>query len=202
MDTSSCMQNRLGEGVQHWHVQNTTLQVVLLFCSELLANSAFLCWIILHETNLCQVFCFLLPDFLEEQHSIAVDFQKVSTSRINFCADAIIGIWIWTLKPSIKKVKEAGVGQKKFTKDKFGLNCKSASDCRAYILDTSVNYGSASADCLALEASYLHYQLLIKTDSDKDRFVPFGGNNYLNTSYTATPFANISGNLKMKSIDN
>ena len=37
---------------------------------------------------------------------------------------------------------------------------------------------------------------------DKERFVLFGDNAYLNTSYMATPFPNVSGNENMKYMDN
>ena len=42
----------------------------------------------------------------------------------------------------------------------------------------------------------------MKKDADKERFVLFGDNAYLNTSYMATPFPNVSGNPQMKSKDN
>ena len=65
--------------------------------------------------------------------------------------------------------------------------------------------GGASSDCLAFVASELHTRLengLMKKDGEKERFVLFGDNAYLNTSYMATPFPNVAGNEDMKSKDN
>lgn len=42
----------------------------------------------------------------------------------------------------------------------------------------------------------------MKKDVEKERFVLFGDNAYLNTSYMATPFPNVAGNEDMKSKDN
>ena len=90
------------------------------------------------------------------------------------------------------------MGHKKFfcgCKNKFGLKCQAVSDCQGRILDISVKYGGSSADCLAFEASNLYNRLengLMKKDADKERYVLFGDNAYLNTSYMATPFPNVS----------
>ncbi len=81
-------------------------------------------------------------------------------------------------------------------KHKFGLNCRADSDCRGRILDISIKYGGALSDCLAFEASELHTWLengLMQQDGDKDRFVLFGDNAYLNTAYMVTPFTNVAG---------
>ena len=76
------------------------------------------------------------------------------------------------------------------------MNCQAVSDCRGRILDISIKYGGTSSDCLAFEASDLHTRLengLMHRDGDKQRFVLFGDNAYLNTAYMATPFTNAAG---------
>ena len=81
----------------------------------------------------------------------------------------------------------------------------SVSDCRGRIIDISIKYGGATSDCLAFEASDLHRRLengLMRKDGEKERFVLFGDNAYLNTSYMATPFPNVARNEDMKSKDN
>jgi hypothetical protein len=62
------------------------------------------------------------------------------------------------LKLSLKKARKTGVGQKKFFcehKHKFGLNSQAVSDCQGLIPDIFIQYASASASCLAHEASDL-----------------------------------------------
>ena len=113
------------------------------------------------------------------------------------------------IKAQSEGAKAAGVDQKKFLcgrKHKFGLNCQAVSDCGGRFLDISNKYGGSSSDCLAFEATDLHDQLengLMKNDSNKPMFVLFGDNAYLNSSYMATPFPNISGaHPKLRSKDN
>ena len=164
-------------------------------------------WITVEAVNKCPTFTISYPDSLEEQKRIAAEFQAASTPGITNCAGAIDGILIWILKPSLKESEIAGVGQKKFLcgrKHKFGLNCQAVADCRGRILDISIKYGGSSSDCLAFEASELHTRLkngLMKQDGDKPRFVLFGDNAYLNTSYMATPFTNVSGDPNRVSED-
>ena len=156
-------------------------------------------WIIVDAINKCTQFEISYPETLEEQRQIAAGFQAASTPGIRNCAGAIDGILIWMLKPSLKEAMLAGVDQKKFLcgrKHKFGLNCQAVSDCRGRILDISIKYGGASSDCLAFEASDLHTRLengLMHQDGDNERFVLFGDNAYLNTTYMATPFTNVAG---------
>ena len=156
-------------------------------------------WIIVEAVNSCPAFNISYPDSLDKQKQIAAEFQAASTPGITNCAGAIDGILIWILKPSLEESKIAGVGQKKFLcgrKHKFGLNCQAVFDCRGRILDISIKYGGSSSDCLAFEASELYTRLengLMKQDGNKPRFVLFGDNAYLNSSYMATPFTNVSG---------
>jgi hypothetical protein len=81
-------------------------------------------------------------------------------------------------------------------KHKFGLNCQAVSDCRGHILDISIKNGGSSSDCVAFEANELYERLengLMHEDGENERFVLFGDNAYLNTSYMGTPFTNVSG---------
>ena len=109
----------------------------------------------------------------------------------------------------LMEAKVAGIDQKKCLcgcKNKFGLNCQVISVCRGHFLDIFIKYGSSSSHCLAFEASDLHDQLengLMKKDSNKPRFILFGDNAYLISSYIATPFPNVSGaHPKLRSKDN
>jgi hypothetical protein len=97
-------------------------------------------------------------------------------------------------KPSEKDAKICGLSRKKMLcarKGKFGLNMQAVSDCRGRIRDMSINYGGASADCIAFEASDLFNELengLLHPSLSLD-----GDNAYLNKSYMETPFPNVSG---------
>ena len=110
----------------------------------------------------------------------------------------------------MKETKKAGVGHKKFLcgwKHKYGLNCQAVPDCRGRIIDISIKYGGASSDCMAFEASDLHKWLkngLLHQDapSNNERFVLFGDNAYLNSSYMATPFTNVGGDPNRAAKDN
>ena len=79
---------------------------------------------------------------------------------------------------------------------KFGLNCQAVSDCTGCILDLSIIYGGSTVDCLAFEGSNLYKQLengLMKKDPNKQHcYVLFGDNAYLNSSFMATPYPNVS----------
>ena len=84
-------------------------------------------------------------------------------------------------------------------KHKFRLNCQAVSDFRGSILDILIKYGSSSSDCLAFEGSDLHRHLeegLMKKDIDWPRSVLFGDNAYLNSSYIATPYPNVSADVE------
>jgi hypothetical protein len=165
-------------------------------------------WIVVEAMNNCPQFEISYPDSLEEQRKIAAGFEAASVPGIQHCAGAIDGILIWMPKPSLDEARRTGVDQKKYLcgrKHKFGLNCQAVSDCRGRILDISIKYGGASSDCLAFEASELHTRLengLMKKDGDKERFVLFGDNAYLNTSYMATPFTNVAGDPNRAAEDN
>ena len=165
-------------------------------------------WIIVEAINNCPQFDISYPESVEEQRKIAAGFEAASAPGIQNCAGAIDGLLIWMLKPSLKEASRSGIDQKKFLcgrKHKFGLNCQAVSDCRGRILDISIKYGGTSSDCLAFEASDLHERLengLMQTDGDKQRFVLFGDNAYLNTAYMATPFTNVAGDPNRAAEDN
>jgi hypothetical protein len=72
-------------------------------------------------------------------------------------------------------------------------------------IDISIKYGGSSSNLLVFEAGDLFHRLengLMKKDHDKPRFVLFGNNAYLNTSYIATPFPTVSSNQEQRSKDN
>jgi hypothetical protein len=100
-------------------------------------------------------------------------------------------------KPSKEEAKRSGIGLKKLhckRKNKFGLNCQGVADKRGRFLDLSINYGGASSDYLAFEASDLYRRLEIGLLTRG--FVLFGDNAYLNSTYLATPYPNVSGGSK------
>jgi hypothetical protein len=156
-------------------------------------------WIVVDAINNCSDFDISYPKTIEEQRSIAAGFESASAPGFRNCAGAIDGILIWMLKPSLEEAKKTGVDQKRYLcgrKHKFGLNCQAVSDCRGRILDISIKCGGATSDCLAFEASDLHARLengLMHQDAGNERYVLFGDNAYLNTSYMATPFTNVAG---------
>ncbi len=116
---------------------------------------------------------------------------------------AIDGILICMQKPSLKEVQRVGVCQKKILcgrKHKFRLNFQAVADVNGRILDISVVYGALAADCVAFEASDLYSRL--EDGLLKNGYTFFGDNAYLNSSYMATPNANVLGkpNKKAKTI--
>jgi len=74
------------------------------------------------------------------------------------------------------------------------LNCQAVSDVRGRIIDSSIGLPSASSDCIAFEGSNLYERL--EGGLLKNGLVLFGNNAYLNTSYMATPFPNVSSGYK------
>ncbi|KAL3783553.1 hypothetical protein HJC23_008184 [Cyclotella cryptica] len=138
------------------------------------------------------------PESLEAQRRIAARYEKSSTPKINNCAGAIDGILIWTTKPSLAEAKSSGIDQKKYLcgrKHKFEFNCQAVSDAQGRFLDVSIIYGGSTSDCLAFEGSDLYKrctQGLMKQDFGKLPFVLFGDNAYLNSSFMATPYPNVS----------
>jgi hypothetical protein len=147
------------------------------------------------------------PESLEAQRRIAAGFEKSSVPKINNCAGAIDGILIWTAKPSLADAKSSGIDQKKYLcgrKHKFGLNCQAVSDARGRFLDVSIIYGGSTSDCLAFEGSDLYKRCtrgLMKQDVGKQPFVLFGDNAYLNSSFMATPYPNVSNDPGKKTKD-
>jgi len=150
-------------------------------------------WFVVDATNNQPDFHIKYPESREEQEKIAAAFYRVSQAGFKSCAGAIDGILIWTNKPTMADVKTTGVGQRKYLcsrKHKFGLNCQAVSDARGRILDISIIYGGSSSDVLAFEKSNLHNRL--KDGLLRDGLCLFGDNAYLNSSFMATPYSNLS----------
>jgi hypothetical protein len=76
-------------------------------------------------------------------------------------------------------------------KNKFGLKCQDVSDCCGKFLDISILYGGSLSDCLAFEASTF-YNRLEYNHILAPGLSLFGDNAYLNATYMATPYANVS----------
>ena len=197
---------RLGAALRYF-AGGSPYDIVLAFgisYSEMMTSV----WIVVDAINKCPQLKISYPGTLEEQRKIAAGFEAASEPGIRNCAGAIDGILIWMLKPSLKEAEKCGVDQKKFLcgrKHKFGLNCQAVSDCRGRILDISIKNGGSASDCVAFEASDLYKRLengLMHQDGDNRRFVLFGDNAYLNTSYMATPFTNVSGDPNRAVEDN
>ena len=150
-------------------------------------------WTVVQAINQHPAFRLEYPADHQAQLDIADEFRSVSAVDFDNCAGAIDGILIWIHKPSIAQAIESEVGQAKYycgRKSKFGLNCQAVADVRGRILDLSINYGGASSDLLAFEASSLYHRL------ERGLLAPglnlYGDNAYLNSSFMATPFPNIS----------
>jgi len=160
-------------------------------------------WHVVHAVNNLPEFRIEYPSSVDEQRRIAADFERVSGVGFNNCAGAIDGVLIWMQKPSLREAKRVGVDQMKFfcgRKGKFGLNCQAVGDVNGRILDISIAYGASAADCVAFEASDLYTRL--ENGLLKDGLVFFGDNAYLNSTFMATPYSNVSGNPNKKSEDN
>ena len=154
-------------------------------------------WIVVQAINELAVFNLEYPADHQTQLKIAEGFRRVSDVEFDNCAGAIDGILIWIHKPSLSQSTESGIGQQKFfcgRKTKFGLNCQAVADVRGRFLDVSINYGGASSDLLAFEASTLCHRL------EKGLLAPnlslYGDNAYLNSPFMATPFPNVSSGSK------
>ena len=164
-------------------------------------------WVVVEAINNTPQFNILYPESLEAQRRIAAGFENSSTPKISNCAGAIDGILIWTPKPSLADAKRSGIDQKKYLcgrKHKFGLNCQAVSDARGRFLDVSIIYGGSTSDCLAFEGSDLYKRCtrgLMKQDVGKHPFVLFGDNAYLNSSFMATPYPNVSNDPGKKTKD-
>ena len=150
-------------------------------------------WIVVQAINDYAPFDLEYPSDHDQQKSIADAFCEVSTVDFPNCAGAIDGILIWIHRPTIQQAEESGVGQQKFycgRKGKYGLNCQAVADVKGRFLDISINYGGSTSDVLAFESSTLCDRL------ENGLLAPglnlFGDNAYLNTTFMATPFPNVS----------
>jgi hypothetical protein len=153
-------------------------------------------WSVLMAINRLPEVYISYPVCHEKQREIAVSFCEVSSVGFDNCAGAIDGILVWTHMPT---EKDAGddISRKSFLcarKAKFGLNMQAVSDKRGRILDLSIKCGGSSSDCLAFEASNLYSQL--SSGLLSPGLVLFGDNAYINSSFTAMPFSNVSSGNK------
>ena len=153
-------------------------------------------WSVVMAINRLSEFYISYPACHEKQREIAASFCEASSVGFNNCAGAIDGILVWTHMPT---EKDAGddIGRKSFLcarKGKFGLNMQAVSDKRGRILDLSIKCGGSSSDCLAFEASNLYSRLVRGLLAPG--LVLFGNNAYINSSFMATPFPNVSSGNK------
>jgi hypothetical protein len=158
-----------------------------------LTEVQFSVWGVVEAVNLHRAFHISYPNDHEKQRQIAREFHAASGIGFKNCAGAIDGLLIWILRPSEEEARSAGISRRKLfcaRKSKFGLNMQAVSDKRGRILDMSINYGGASSDCLAFEASDLYQRL--ENGLLANGLVLFGDNAYLNTQYMATPFPNVT----------
>ena len=150
-------------------------------------------WLVVEAINTYEDFFIQYPEDHEKQRCVAAAFCDASAVDFDCCAGAIDGILIWIAKPTEKDANRSGIGRKKFfcaRKNKFGLNCQAVSDCRGRIVDISMKYGGSSSNCLAFEASNLWSRL--EDGLLGPGLFLFGDNAYLNCSYMATPYTNVS----------
>lgn len=150
-------------------------------------------WGIVEAVNQHRAFHTSYPEDHEKQRIIVCEFCAASGIGFKNCAGAIDGLLIWILKPSEKEARRADILRRKLfcaRKGKFGLNMQAVSDKHGRILDMSIDYGGASSDCLAFEASDLYQHL--ENGLLANGLVLFGDNAYLNTQYMATPFPNVT----------
>ena len=151
-------------------------------------------WYVIEAINRLTEFHISYPSNAAEQKRIAAEFEEASGVNFKNCAGAIDGILIWIEKPTMKDATNSGIGMKKLfcgRKSKFGLNCQAVADKQGRFLDISIKYGGSSADCLAFEASDLFSRL--EDGLLSPGLVLFGDNAYLNSSFMATPYPNVSG---------
>ncbi|KAL3768216.1 hypothetical protein ACHAWU_001906 [Discostella pseudostelligera] len=134
-----------------------------------LTEVLFSVWGVVEAVNQFEEFHISYPASHELQQRIAADFAAVSDD-VNFtvCAGAIDGVLICIGEPSEKDAEKAQISRKKLfcaRKKKFGLNCIQYRIVVGRILrGYSINYGGASSDCLAFEASKL--KLIVQNESD------------------------------------
>jgi hypothetical protein len=151
-------------------------------------------WYVVNAVNTHPRFTIKYPEDHNARHAIAKGFHEVSRAGFKYCAGAIDGILIWIYKPSQKDCKDNGCDEGKFycgSKKKYGLYCQAVCNVKGQILEISILYSGSTSDCLAFESMSLFQKL------EEGILAPglciFGNYAYLNTPYTATPFAAVSG---------
>ena len=146
----------------------------------------------------CKALAIKFPSSHAQQLSIARGFQRKSTAGFNCCVGAVDGMLVWISKPTEKECKQVGVGSGRFfcgRKKKFGLNLQATCDSKKKFLDISIKFPGSCSDFLAFETSALKSRL------DSDSFLHpdlclFGDNAYVNTTFMATPYPNVSRGTK------
>jgi hypothetical protein len=129
---------------------------------------------------------------------LQLDFERKSKAGFAICAGAIDGILIWIKKPAPDNCEIAKCGQKKFfcgCKKIFGLNMQAISDVEGCFLDVSIKHPAATSDYLAFCTSSFKHKL------ERPGFLApelclFGDNDYVNTSYMATPLKGVAFSTK------
>jgi len=91
---------------------------------SVLSEVIFNVWVISNETDTCCNFIISYPKSLKEKSKIIMGFQNASTPDIPNCMGASDGIFIWTLKPSLKDEINQALAKRFFCgRKKIGLNC-------------------------------------------------------------------------------
>ena len=150
--------------------------------------------IVIDAVNSCPDLSIEFPSDHNQQRKIAQHFQKDSAAGFSCCCGCIDGLLIWTHKPSAKDCEELGVGCNQFfcgRKHKYGLNLQAICDAHLRFRHISILFGACSSDTLAFELTDL------KQNLDRQGFLApglclFGDNAYINTSFLATPYPNVS----------
>lgn len=145
---------------------------------------------VVEAINRCPEFEMKYPTTEDEQWEIARGFREKSDAQFDCCAGAIDGILIWTHMPSLNECKLVKQGQTKFfcdRKKKYGLNMQAVCDSEGRFLDVSIQYGGASSDLVAFEASVLHGKLVKNLLAEG--LCIFGDNAYPCASFMATPYS-------------
>lgn len=145
--------------------------------------------------NECNELEIRFPTDHAEQLKIAEGFRRKSKADIDICVGATDGMLIWLLCICQKECEKLGVGANKFycgRKKKYGLNMQATCDHERRYTDLSIKFPGATSDFLAFEASEFCSKL------ENEGFLApglclFGDNAYVNKSYMATPFPNVSG---------
>ena len=155
-------------------------------------------WSVVHATNISTALQFRFLTTLEECKSMATDFTFRSKAGFDNCVGCIDGMLLWTEKPYLTKCKKVGVDSGKFyggRKGKYGLNMQAVCNGCHRFSHVSVLHPASASDYLAFVTSSL-YQQLTQGSGLPEGYCLYGDNAYVNESYMAVPFPNISSGLR------